>query len=64
MNSEGDTSIIADQYAEANVRFRRAVDMGNADAMKNLGETYYYGYGVTVDYAEAMRWYERAVYFN
>ena len=36
-------------------------EAGDADAQFNLGLTYYHGQGVRQDYAEARRWYEKAV---
>ncbi|BCG48316.1 hypothetical protein GEOBRER4_n3202 [Citrifermentans bremense] len=40
--------------------FRRAADMGSAEAQVNLGQLYETGDGVTRDVAEAMKWYGKA----
>ena len=36
-------------------------DDGDADAQFELGQRYFYGYGVVVDHLEAATWYRRAV---
>ena len=33
---------------------------GDTDAQRILGDCYYYGRGIDQDYAQAVRWYERA----
>ena len=40
--------------------FSKAAEQGDADAQILLGITYYYGQGVTQDYAEAVKWYRKA----
>jgi len=40
--------------------FLQDADRGDKVAMNNIGVIYKCGYGVTVDYAEAMRWFNRA----
>jgi uncharacterized protein len=40
--------------------FWQAADLGNAEAMFSVGQSYENGSGVTHDYAEAMRWYRKA----
>ena len=39
---------------------RLRADQGDADAQYNLGGAYYTGYGVTQDYAEAVKWWRLA----
>ena len=39
---------------------RKAVELGDADAQSNLGDVYYYGWGVPQDYAQAAKWYRKA----
>jgi TPR repeat protein len=34
----------------------KAAEAGNAQAMNDLGELYYYGHGVAQDYAKAHQW--------
>ena len=40
--------------------YRRAADLGNADAQNNLGNMYASGDGVRRDPREAFRWYMKA----
>jgi TPR repeat protein len=40
---------------------KRAVDLGDAVAMNNIGVLYAGGQGVSQDYQEAMKWYRKAV---
>ena len=44
-------------YAEALRWYRKAVELGDADARLSIGRMYFEGIGVTRDYAEAARWY-------
>ena len=37
-----------------------AAEQGDADAQNNLGACYYHGQGVAKDYAEAVKWYNKA----
>lgn len=39
---------------------RQRADAGDAAAQRNIGLLYVYGWGVTQDYAEAMRWFRKA----
>ena len=39
---------------------RQSAEQGDAKAEYDLGEMYYYGRGVTQNYAEAVRWYQKA----
>ena len=49
-----------DVFEFAKDRMIALANNANADANKRLGGYYYEGYGVPTDYAEALRWYERA----
>ena len=49
-----------DDYEEAIVCFRKAAEMGNADAQSELGACYYNGEGVEQDYEEAVKWFTLA----
>jgi len=40
--------------------FQRGADHGDVPSMRNLGISYFNGYGVTQDYAKAREWYEKA----
>ena len=42
------------------VGIRKAADQGHAWAQYNVGGLDYTGWGVAMDYAEAMRWYRKA----
>lgn len=44
-------------YEEAIVCFRKAAEMGNAEAQSELGACYYNGEGVDQDYDEALKWF-------
>ncbi|KAG9073384.1 hypothetical protein KI688_001179 [Linnemannia hyalina] len=50
---------VAQDYAEAMRRYRRAADQEEA-AAHNIGRLYLYGLGVTQDYTQAMEWFEKA----
>lgn len=51
----------ADDQHTANIIFRHGADLGNAQAMNNLGVQYGRGRGgLTQDYAKALEWYEKA----
>jgi TonB family protein len=47
-------------YQEARERYEKAAAAGDAVAMSNLGNLYYYGHGVPQDYRKAREWYEKA----
>ena len=51
---------VPQDYAEAAKWYRKAAEMGNADAMRNLGNLYYDGHGLAQDYAEAVKWIRKA----
>ena len=46
-----------DDYEEAIACFRKAAEMGNADAQSELGALYYNGTYVDQDYDEAVKWF-------
>ena len=50
----------AEDYALALAPLRKAAEAGNAEAMNQLGELYYYGYGVDEDFDNAREWYRKA----
>lgn len=47
-------------YAKAFEWWKNAAEKGDANAQFYLGTCYYDGVGTSVDYSEAMRWFERA----
>jgi tetratricopeptide (TPR) repeat protein len=47
-------------YADAMRWYREAADQGKPSAQNNIGDLYYYGWGVAKDYGEALRWYHKA----
>jgi TPR repeat protein len=51
---------VAKDEAEGARWYRKAADVGNADAMSRLGFLYEPGRGVAKDDAEAARWYRKA----
>jgi TPR repeat protein len=57
MNSSDTNNNAREQDFEA---VKRAAEQGSADAQFNLGVMYAKGFGVTQDYAEAMKWYKQA----
>ena len=48
------------EYEQAMILFIKASDMGNAEAMNDLGVMYSEGIGVTQDYLKAFEWYNKA----
>jgi TPR repeat protein len=50
----------SEDYALALAPLRKAAEAGNAEAMNQLAELYYYGYGVDEDFAKAREWYQKA----
>jgi len=50
----------AKRYEEAHRWYARGADLGNAQAMHNLGFQFATGQGVRRDYAEARKWFARA----
>ena len=51
-------------YVEAIKWFKKSADLGNAEAMNNIGRLYHYQPGFSIDYTEAMRWYVQAIDFG
>lgn len=49
-----------EQYASAIEPLLQAAQMGETDASTRLGDLYYYGYGVDVDYEQAYYWFLNA----
>ena len=49
-----------DDYATAILLFRKAADLGNADAQVQVGDMYNIGMGLPQSYAEAAKWYQKA----
>ena len=41
-------------------QWRKAAEQGDAEAQYELGHCYHYGYGVTEDKAEAVKWWRKA----
>jgi uncharacterized protein len=51
---------VAKNYSEAMHFFRKAADLGDTQAMSNIGVMYDNGEGVPKNAAEAARWYKKA----
>jgi uncharacterized protein len=51
---------VARDYVEALRLFRQAADLGDAQAMINIGVMYQHGQAVRKDGAEAARWFSKA----
>ena len=51
---------VAKNYSEAMRFFRKAADLGDTQAMSNIGVMYDNGEGVPKNAAEAARWYKKA----
>ena len=49
-----------EQYDEAIQWFHKAAEQDYAEAQFDLGNCYYYGWGVTKDYTQAVAWYRKA----
>jgi TPR repeat protein len=58
--AKGDAAFSAKNYTDALQSYRKAADLGNADAQNHIGFIYEHGLGVAPDPAEAMTWYRRA----
>lgn len=50
----------AGRFPEALLEYRKSADLGNHQAMRNLGILYENGEGTAQDYAEAMRWFGKS----
>ena len=53
-------AFVAKKYDEAVKWYRKAADQGFSSAQLELGNCYYYGYGVKQDYCLAVSWYKKA----
>jgi TPR repeat protein len=51
---------VPQNYVETVKRWRKAADLGNAEAQGNLGFMYKKGWGVPKDDVEAAKWYRKA----
>ena len=47
-------------FREACKWFKKAAEQGDVDAQNNLGEMYYFGYGIDQDTQKAITWYRKA----
>jgi len=56
----GNGTGVKKDYAKAKSYFEASAKSGHNWAMFNLGITYEYGYGVEVDHAEAVGWFQKA----
>ena len=59
--AEGVAAYKRGDYATALREFRPLAEQGIADAQNTLGVMYFHGHGVPQDYAEAAKWYRKAV---
>lgn len=58
--SGGEAASAKKNYGEALQWYRKAADLGNADAQDRIGYLYEHGLGVSQDFTEAMTWYRKA----
>jgi TPR repeat protein len=58
--TKANTALEAKQYDEALQWYKRAAELGNASAMRNVGLLYETGQGTAKDLAQAAAWYKRA----
>jgi TPR repeat protein len=58
--AEAKRSLDVKDYVKSLPLLNKAAEAGNAAAMYDLGELYYYGQGVPQDYARARAWYQKA----
>lgn len=56
----GNDCFKARAYGEAAIWFRKAAELGHPEAMRYLGDLFYWGNGVAISYEEAIRWYRPA----
>lgn len=50
-----------EQYSDAFRWYKMSADQGDAEGQAWLGNCYYFGYGTSVNYNEAFKWYERSM---
>ena len=50
----------SNNYTEALKWYKKAAEMGNADAAYNVGYMYKFGLGITKDYSLALKWFKKA----
>lgn len=60
-NAAGNKAYQARKYADALKLFRMSAEAGDPTAEADIGDMYFHGHGVSVDYGQAMSWYHRAV---
>jgi len=56
----GRAHYVAKDYAAALPALEQAAAAGSAQAMNNLGQMYWFGFGVDQDYVQARQWFEQA----
>lgn len=57
--AEGDNLKIAKRYSEALACYLKAVELGSTDSNCRIGDIYYNGLGVEINYSEAAKWYQK-----
>lgn len=57
---KGYSAAEAKNYGEAYKWYRKAAELGNVEALTDLGKFYQNGWGVAKSYTDAMKWYRRA----
>ena len=50
---------VEEDYEQAMIYFVKALEAGSIKAMDKIGFMYQYGYGVTKNKSEAVKWYRR-----
>lgn len=56
----GDDAFKAKNYTLAQQKYEASALLGNSEAMRNLGENFYYGLGVEKNHTRAKQWFEEA----
>ena len=59
-NTAGNKAYAGRKYGDAMKLFRLSADAGDATAEADIGDMYFQGHGVPVDYRQAMSWYRKA----
>ena len=57
---DGKQFLKSKEYSRATASFRKAADLGSADAQNELGHLYLRGTGVVQDYKQAIEWFQRS----